>query len=112
MRRLLLPILFLTLACRTLIPSTGNPGVALPETPSAESPTAQLTEVAHTSQAETAPSETSVAVSVDTNLQPDDFTIQFHPDGDLYVGDFVSLEIIPDPGIDLEGKKIQVEILI
>ena len=111
MRRLLIPLLFLSLACRTLIPSTGNPGEPFFETLGTGSPTSQLTEIAPTSSVEAAPSGTNTATSVDTSLQPDDFTIQFHPDGGLYVGDWVSLEVIPNPGIDLEGQKIQVDIV-
>lgn len=36
------------------------------------------------------------------------FQTRFHPDGGLYVGDLVSIEIIAPEGVDLEGKPITV----
>ena len=37
------------------------------------------------------------------------YFVQYHPDGPLYVGDLVSLEVIPPPGTDMEGRSVRVE---
>jgi len=37
------------------------------------------------------------------------FTVRFHPDGSLYSGDQVSLEVIAPPGVDVAQKKVLVE---
>jgi hypothetical protein len=39
------------------------------------------------------------------------FTVKFHPDGPLFSGDLVSLEVIAPPGSDMKDKKVQVELL-
>jgi hypothetical protein len=38
------------------------------------------------------------------------FQVRFHPDGNLVVGDQVSLEVIAPAGADLEGRRVQVEL--
>jgi hypothetical protein len=37
------------------------------------------------------------------------FQVHWHPDGPLYVGDRLSLEVIPPPGSKLDGKSIRVQ---
>jgi hypothetical protein len=37
------------------------------------------------------------------------FSVRFHPDGALYVGDIVSLEVIPPAGLDMQGRKVRTE---
>jgi len=37
------------------------------------------------------------------------FSVHFHPDGPLYMGDLVSLEVISPPNIDMEGRSVRVE---
>lgn len=39
------------------------------------------------------------------------YTVRLHPDGPLYVGDQVSLEIIPLEQVDTEGRQVQVEVV-
>jgi len=48
------------------------------------------------------PTETSAEVSA--------FTVRYHPDGPLYVGDQVSIEVIAPEGIDLEHSEVQVSV--
>jgi hypothetical protein len=36
--------------------------------------------------------------------------VRYHPDGPLYVGDQVSIEVIAPPGLDLEEKEVQIEV--
>ena len=38
------------------------------------------------------------------------FTVRYHPDGPLYVGDQVSIEVIAPEGIDLEHSEVQVSV--
>jgi hypothetical protein len=38
------------------------------------------------------------------------FVVHLHPDGDLYVGDQVSLEIISPPGLDMSNKEVYVHV--
>jgi hypothetical protein len=42
-------------------------------------------------------------------LSEDDFSLMVHPDGELYVGDLVSLEVIASDDADINGRSIQVE---
>jgi hypothetical protein len=41
---------------------------------------------------------------------PGDFQVLFHPDDVLYVGDQVSLEVIPPPGMDVKGSSLQIQV--
>lgn len=36
------------------------------------------------------------------------FSVHFHPDGELYVGDKISLEVLPPTGYDAAGKTVQI----
>lgn len=38
------------------------------------------------------------------------FEVRFHPDGELFVGDLVSLEVIAPDGFEPEGRTVQVEL--
>jgi hypothetical protein len=38
------------------------------------------------------------------------FTVRYHPDGPLYVGDLVSIEVIAPQGADLEHSEVQVSV--
>jgi hypothetical protein len=42
----------------------------------------------------------------DAALNGDDFSIRYHPDGPLYIGDRVSVEVIPQPGLSLAGRQL------
>lgn len=39
-----------------------------------------------------------------------DFDVRYHPDGQLFVGDLVSFEVIAPPGVDLEGKDVTIQV--
>ncbi len=39
------------------------------------------------------------------------FTVRFHPDGSLYVGDMVSIEVIAPAGMDLQDHEVTVEMI-
>jgi hypothetical protein len=82
MRRILPALGILLLACLTLSP-------ALPASP-------------------------TIPATLTPGATPEDlpgvkFSVQFHPDGGLHVGDQVSLEVIPPPGMETEGKRIRVQ---
>jgi hypothetical protein len=40
------------------------------------------------------------------------FTVRYHPDGPLFVGDQVSFEVIAPPDLDLEEKQVRVEVML
>jgi hypothetical protein len=116
MRRFLIMIfiLFLLLACRgfaipliqpastftptskpataTVIPPSPSPTISFTLTPT--QPTARPTQNA---------SQTFIPPS-----KP--FSVLYHPDDVLYVGDQVSIEVISPPGIDLKDAKVQVQV--
>ena len=54
----------------------------------------------------------SAPTSVATEAQPalDLFAVHFHPDGPLYVGDQVSLEVVAPPHFNSAGKKVSVSL--
>lgn len=45
-----------------------------------------------------------------TLVSGEDFRVRYHPDGGLYVGDQVSLEVIAPPGLDLDEAQVQVKV--
>jgi hypothetical protein len=122
MRRvfIMLFILILTIGCRTLLPD-------LQPTPTAPIPTSTATytppptETPTSTPSPTVPTETSTSAA-DTITPPVnsattetampgsvDFEIRTHPDGDLYVGDLVSLEVIVPSGLKLEDSEVNVQ---
>jgi hypothetical protein len=48
--------------------------------------------------------------STKTSADVSTFTVQYHPDGPLYVGDLVSMEIIAPQGLDLEHSEVRVSV--
>jgi hypothetical protein len=48
--------------------------------------------------------------STETSPEISTFTVRYHPDGPLYVGDQVSIEVIAPEGIDLEHSEVQVSV--
>jgi len=106
-----------SLACQAAIPA-GQPTIAEPSsaTPSAP-PTASLqpsvTPAPNTSP--TAPaSDPTAFISPDeiATTQPltAGFTVRYHPEGELYVGDAVSLEVIAPPGLSLDNSTLTVTV--
>ncbi len=63
---------------------------------------------------ETPPSASRTEPAFTTTSTPlpaiGEFTVQFHPDDMLYVGDQVSIEVIPPPGVDLKQANLQVQV--
>jgi hypothetical protein len=106
-RRLLVFLIFFVFACQTLAPL---PEVT-PENPvNTPSPTPTATQAVASPTATSpalpspVPSPSKAAVSTTNSY----FSVNFHPDGPLYVGDIVSLEVIPPQGADLEGRSVEV----
>ena len=106
MRRFLVLVALLLIACQTVTaPLLGEPalireahraatapaGQAIPSGKPAESHTAEGTPVPTVTPAATATPEAPVGA----------FEVRFHPDGGLYAGDLVSMEVIAPPGLEL-----------
>lgn len=108
MRRLQGSLIFcilVTTACIALFPShappptqtqspTASPAPTLPPPP----PTVTLTPTP------IIPTETPPAITAD------DIAIHFHPDGDLFVNDLVSIEVIAPEGMDLSESTVSIDI--
>jgi hypothetical protein len=96
MRRLLLILSLGLLACQAVTSSVAlNPALINFAPPGSVSPT--LTIIPTASPTAVPPDET-------------DFIVRYHPDGPLYVGDQVSLEVIAPPDIDLQERQVKVTV--
>jgi hypothetical protein len=106
MQRLAVFVMLFLVACQAIIPTAVvAPQTAPPHiTPTPVAPTAthgaEETNALLPSLAPLAPSPTVVHSST--------FQTRFHPDGSLYVGDLISIEVIAPEGADLEGKTVTV----
>jgi hypothetical protein len=106
-RRLLIFLVFFVLSCRTLAPLPE----ATPEIPTSTSspiPTATKAPASPTATQEATLSPTPSPTGTILPADNTSFTVRFHPDGPLYVGDMVSMEVIAPQNADLEGHDIQV----
>lgn len=116
MRRFLLMIFILSLgvlcgifhplflqSTPTLIESTPRPSATIAPTSSktTNTPTTRPSPLAITSTS--TPGSTAIPSEIP-------FTVLYHPDDVLYVGDQVSLEVISAPGMDLEDATVQVQV--
>jgi hypothetical protein len=114
MRRLLLLILVLLTACRGLSPAVFLPTSitpALTATQAVNAPVSTPLPPLSTQPPEAAPTSTPFLLTpIPLPLSPTTFTVQFHPEGAIFVGDQVSIEVISPPGADLKGKSVQVQI--
>lgn len=119
MRRLLLPLLFLLISCRTIFP-VPQPPQATP-TPNMEglqkaaltasSPPPALSPTKTPALEFLSPPDTYDApTSILAPLADIDFTVRMHPDGSLYTGDLVSVEVIAPENIDLAGRNVLVRV--
>ena len=54
--------------------------------------------------------ETATPTSTLPTLPEAAFTVHYHPDGDLYVGDQVSFEVIAPAGANMEGRQAVVQV--
>ena len=115
MRRFILFILTLLIACRSLPrQSQGPPAptVGVTSALTVENPFSAAQAAASITQPVSAAPFSSLVSSTPTPIpfSPASYIIHFHPEGGLYIGDQVSIEIIPPTGADLLNKSIQVEV--
>lgn len=103
MRRFLFLYGLIILACQAVAPAVTQraPAGTVPATVTATvSPSATVLHLP-------LPSQTVVPT-----VQPEEtFSSRFHPDGDLFVTDLISLEIIAPPGQDLEDQEVQARVV-
>ncbi len=57
------------------------------------------------------PTLTSIPKATSTPLPEVEFEVLLHPDGSLYVGDQISIEVISLADLDLNDKKVQIKVL-
>ena len=113
MRRLIPFLAVFVLACQALTPLSDS---AVQSRPSP-------TERAHSHTESPAPSEVTPnpppTRSLQTRREPQaalrqtgvqTFDVRYHPDGPLYIGDLVSIEVIAPPGIDLEHSEVHISV--
>jgi hypothetical protein len=91
LQRVLIPLVLLTIACQALVPGVLSTPTATLETPLALAPTAW-------------------PLATPLPAQVTGFTVRLHPDGPLYAGDHVSLEVIPPDGSRMNGRSLRVEV--
>ncbi len=120
MTRTLLPVLVILsmlTGCGVLpfqIPSQATPSPVTTQ-PSA-SPTNQPAIRTATIEPTLAPSpspyqiEETVVVTPTVWITTDDFSVRYHPDGPLYVGDQVSIEVIAPAGTQDEAQAVKIEV--
>ncbi|MBN2146304.1 MAG: hypothetical protein JW726_02905 [Anaerolineales bacterium] len=103
-------ILLLSMACQALQPAPATP--ALPTATLTRTPTSTHT-LTHSPPTFT-PQPVSAATA--TPLTPTNtattlpFRVQYHPDNAFYVGDLVSLEVIPAEGMMLQNAELSVQV--
>ena len=100
LRFFLISILILVTACQAL---AGRSFPSITPSPVSPSPTASI-------EPSPAPSPLPLPGLAPTEAGQDSFTVRYHPDGPLYVGDQVSFEVIAPPGLDLEEKKVRIQV--
>ena len=122
MRRflILIFILFLSVVCWGAAFVTNQPTPAFPATSPAHtasltptataippSPTATITASPSPSPLVTLPKPTATTSPIPPSQS---FTVLYHPDDMLYVGDQVSIEVVSPPGFDVKDANLQVQI--
>ena len=98
--RILIPLVLLAIACQALVPAAPVTLTASTATPSLVTPLETPLALAATAQPPANP----------LPAQGSGFTVRLHPDGPLYVGDKVSLEVIPPQGRPMNGRSLRVEV--
>jgi len=113
MRRFLVVFALALLACQAtsqaFLPATGREAridQAATATPIL-SPTVRPTATSPPTASPT-PAALAVPTYLPTIPEQRGFTTRYHPDGPLYVGDRVSIEVIAPEGFGTEGKKVQI----
>jgi hypothetical protein len=115
MRRIIVLILVVLTACRDLpirsLPTAAVTGYATPRTPAeSASPTVSATLTPQPTSTFTPVSAPFTLTPIPLPLSTDIYTVQFHPEEGLFVGDQVSMEVISPPGANLKGKSLQVQV--
>lgn len=113
MRRFIVAISVLLLACRALAPLSPYRGSSIPVSLAREdSPPASSSSTSPGSPAALSPTPAYPAgwdlLSTSPQSPKSLFAVLFHPDGLLYVGDQVSMEVIAPPGVELEDSEVLV----
>jgi hypothetical protein len=98
--RILIPLVLLTIACQALVPGVQSTLISTTAAPPAVTPLQTPLALAATAQPPANPLPAQVT----------GFAVHLHPDGPLYVGDQVSLEVIPPGGSHMNGQSIRVEV--
>ncbi len=102
--RFLIPIVLVLLACRALTPAVLAPPQPTTAPPVAATQTATPSPTVSLTPTPLPPTKTPLPI-------PDEpFSVRLHPDGPLYVGDQVSLEIIAPPQTDLSDHSVEVQV--
>ena len=124
MRRLTVIVVLLLIACRVFTPVTTHP-TQLPVEPSktvkpsltatstptiTPSPTPSPSPIPNTSTPEATLTPIITLTPLPTHGILPLFTVHYHPDGGLYVGDLVSLEVISPPDTKMDGQSLQVQV--
>ncbi len=124
--RILIPFLLVLASCRALAPdavnpspppqatqtslsaapnASGTPALTITATPLAAVPSpAPVSPTAENPPTSPAPIPTHTATVEDKS-----YSVKFHPDGGLFVGDQISIEVISPPGMNLNGKQVLLE---
>ncbi len=124
MRRIAVFLLLILAGCQVLAPAPARPTSQPANTPAlAQSPVSATIEVplltvspSPFSPARQAtltpvlPTLASLPVTETATPQPHAFVVLFHPDGALYVGDRVSMEVIAPPDGGFRGRKVRLTV--
>ncbi|HSQ28159.1 MAG TPA: hypothetical protein VLM80_13635 [Anaerolineales bacterium] len=103
--RLLIPLVIALISCRVFVPN--------PPTPTSQD---QPSPTVSTPLISPSPSATQTSAATDTPLPIPTLTstpvqgvfeVRFHPDGGLFVGDQVSMEVISPPDVDMNGQQVK-----
>jgi hypothetical protein len=114
MRRVLVPVILLLVACRALTsfpvasPAPLETSLPLPSSATATAEAADVPNALPTSPVLLTPPQVEGDSQV-PQLPAHVFTIAYHPDGPIFAGDLVSLEVIAPAGQDLSGYSVQLE---
>jgi hypothetical protein len=98
MRRVIGFVALLLIACQAVTSLTpAPPAISQPSPTTNQSPTAP-------------PTFTPAPFATPTPLVENGFSVRLHPDGPLYVGDQVSIEVISPDDMDLEEKNVHIRV--
>ncbi len=112
---ILILLLFCSLACRAVVDHLGQPTSSPSPTVTSQvflpSPTTPPdTPVPQAILTATAPGTTTATLPAVQVPASGGFNVRYHPDGPLFVGDQISLEIIPNHEQDMQGQQVEVRL--